>query len=234
MLRSGCLAGEFKIGFYNSAATLEVMTLLADPELERLSHSPLLPEIVASLLQRVQAEKTRRIRFYEEMTPEQKIEFIDGSVVLHSPARNAHLVATLNIATSLKMFLREAPTGGRVRVEKCLCVFPRNDYEPDIVYFGPDKARDFTPEMMRFPVPDFVVEVLSESTEANDRGVKFVDYAARGVVEYWIVDADKTVVEQYVAKDGQFELRTKSSNGQVVSVAIPGFAVEIGSIFADA
>lgn len=211
------------------------MTSLAEPELvERLSHSPLLPEIVDSLIQRLQTEKTRRVRFYEEMTPEQKVEFIEGSVVLHSPARNAHLVATLNIATALKSFLKDAPTGGRVRVEKCLCVFPRNDYEPDVVYFGPDKARKFTPEMMRFPVPDFVVEVLSESTETNDRGVKFIDYAAHGVAEYWIVDSDKAVLEQYVGKDGRFELRTKSSNGQVESLAIPGFSIEIASIFADA
>ena len=29
---------------------------------------------------------------------------------------------------------------GLVHVEKALCVFNRNDYEPDIVFFGPDKA----------------------------------------------------------------------------------------------
>ncbi len=40
----------------------------------------------------------------------------------------------------------------------------------------------------KFPAPDLIVEVLSESTEANDRGIKFEDYAAHGVVEYWIVD----------------------------------------------
>jgi Uma2 family endonuclease len=198
-----------------------------------LLHDPLLLEIVDSLSARLREEKERRARFYQEMTPEQKVEFIAGEVLMHSPAKNAHLIATLNLATALKNFLTANPTGGRVRVEKCLCVFPRNDYEPDVVYFGLEKARGFSPGMTRFPVPDFVVEVLSESTEANDRGVKFDDYAAHGVAEYWIVDAERRVIEQYAARDGRFELLTKSTNGRVVSTAIAGFSLDVESAFTD-
>ncbi len=209
------------------------MTMLQESEWEHLRHSPLLPEIVENLSQCLRDEKARRAQFYAEMTPEQKTEFIEGEVLMHSPARNAHLVATLNLATALKIFLSNHPTGGRVRVEKCLCTFPRNDYEPDVVYFGPEKARTFSAEMMRFPVPDFIVEVLSPSTEANDRGVKFVDYAAHGVAEYWIVDADRRVLEQYGEREGRFELLTKTNNGTVASIAIAGFSVDVGAIFAD-
>ena len=86
---------------------------------------------------------------------------------------------------------------------------------------------------MRFPVPDFVVEVLSQSTEANDRGVKFVDYAAHGVAEYWIVDADKRVLEQYGEREGRFELLTKTNNGTVASIAIAGFSMDVTAVFAD-
>ncbi len=199
-----------------------------------LLRDPLLPEIVDSLAARLCEEREKRTRFYAEMTPEQKVEFIEGAVVMHSPARNSHLIATLNIATALKNFLTTNPTGGRVRVEKCLCVFPRNDYEPDIVYFGPEKARAFSPGMMRFPVPDFVVEVVSESTEGRDRGVKFVDYAAHGVTEYWIIDAERRVIEQYTASEGQFGLQTKTTNGRVHSVAVEGFSLDVESAFADA
>ena len=59
----------------------------------------------------------------------------------------------------------------------------RNDYEPDICFFGVAKAAQLTPDQMRFPVPDLVVEVLSETTQAVDRGVKFDDCAAHGVAE---------------------------------------------------
>jgi len=62
-----------------------------------LRHSPQLVEVVDVLQHQLDEEKIRRRRFYEEMAPEQKIEFIDGDVVLHSPARNKHLDATKHI-----------------------------------------------------------------------------------------------------------------------------------------
>lgn len=39
--------------------------------------------------------------------------------------------------------------------------------------------------------------MLSHSTEQRDRGVKFEDYAAHGVGEYWIIDAQAQAVERY-------------------------------------
>jgi Uma2 family endonuclease len=74
---------------------------------------------------------------------------------------------------------------GTVKNEKCLCVFPRNDYEPNIVFFGREKADGLLPDTLKFPVPDLIVEVVSSSTEDRDRGVKFEDYEASDVGEYW-------------------------------------------------
>ena len=86
---------------------------------------------------------------------------------------------------------------------------------------------------MRFPAPDFIVEVLSESTEKNDRGVKFVDYAFHGVREYWIVDPKRKTVEQYLLEEGEteFTLFEKLSHGTVISKAIEGFEISLDQIF---
>ena len=59
----------------------------------------------------------------------------------------------------------------------------RNDFEPDIVFYGAEKAAALRPDQTTFPPPDLIVEVLSESTEARDRGIKMEDYAAHGVRE---------------------------------------------------
>ena len=181
--------------------------------IEPLRNSPHLRTAVARLQREITEEQARRERFYEEMTPEQKVEFIHGNVVLHSPARNRHLDATMRLATVLKTYVGLKKLGV-VKVEKCLCVFPRNDYEPDVVFFGRAKADDFTPETMKFPVPDLAVEVLSESTEARDRGVKFEDYAANGVEEYWLVDTSSNTLEQYLlGSQGEYALHMKSTSG---------------------
>jgi len=118
-----------------------------------------------------------------------------------------------------------------VKVEKCLCIFPRNDYEPDIVFFGREKSASFGDGTLKFPVPDLVVEILSPSTEERDRGVKFEDYAANGVGEYWIVDADASVIEQYILKGESYELLQKTSSGRLKSHVISGFECEVAAFF---
>jgi Uma2 family endonuclease len=195
-----------------------------------IQSSPFLPEVVDRLSSMLAAERQRRNKFYEEMTPEMKVEFIDGEVILHSPARNQHLDVTYNVATLVGSYVR-LKNLSEVKIEKCLVVFPRNDYEPDIVFFGPAKAATLKQDTMKFPVPDLIVEVLSESTEERDRGVKFQDYEAHGVQEYWIVDAGRGLIEQHVLAGERYELRMKSGSGTLVSEAIPGFQSPVEAFF---
>lgn len=198
--------------------------------LQPIRSSPFLPEVADLLFRELEVEKQARARFYKEMTPSEKVEFIGGKVVMHSPARNLHLDVTKHILQILDLHIRTHALG-EIKCEKCLCVFPRNDYEPDLVFFGKDKASGFELDTVKFPVPDFIVEVLSESTENRDRGVKFEDYAAHGVDEYWIVDAEKSIVEQYLLKNGEYFLETKTSNGEIRSRAIEGLKAPVRAFF---
>lgn len=120
---------------------------------------------------------------------------------------------------------------GYVGFEKIMVSLTRNDYESDICYFNKEKASQFKPDQMRFPAPDFVVEVLSNSTVANDRGVKFEDYAAHGIVEYWIVDPDEETIEQYELREDAYELVVKVKAGQIDSLVIPDFTIPVRAVF---
>ncbi len=198
--------------------------------LAEIRRSPRLPEIVDELQADLRKENERRKQFYQEMTPDEKVEFIDGEVLLHSPAKLMHLTVTKWIAVLLNTYV-DLHELGVVAVEKCLVVFPRNDYEPDVVFFSNAKAASLSPDTMKFPVPDLVVEVLSKSTQDRDRGVKFEDYQNNGVGEYWIVDADRGLVEQYVLVGETYELRMKSATGLLQSQVIQGFATEVSAFF---
>lgn len=210
---------------------IKLMTSL-ESILEPILHSPRLPEAVELLTQKIEAEKALRKKFYEEMTPSQKVEFIDGEVVLHSPARNEHLDATGLLFRVMGAFV-DSKDLGTVKSEKCLCVFPRNDYEPDIVFFGPGKSGQLNRKTLKFPVPDLAVEVLSDSTEKNDRGVKFEDFAANGVDEYWIIDAEARRVEQYRldSQTGDYTKVFDANEGAIDCQTIPGFSIPVSSIF---
>jgi Uma2 family endonuclease len=198
--------------------------------LEPILHSPRLEEITAILEQKMAEERVLRRKFYEDITPSMKAEFIGGEVVFHSPARNVHLDVTMFISTLLHIFVAKHGLG-TVKSEKCLVVFPRNDYEPDVVFFGPEKTAALLPETMQFPIPDLVVEVLSESTEARDRGVKFEDFACHGVREYWIVDAEAQVIEQYMRRGESLSLAMKSGSGSLRCEAIPGLVLPVEALF---
>ena len=203
-----------------------------NPLLEPIFKSPQLPDLVTELQEAWAAEQDRRRQFLNEITPSMKAEFIEGEFVMHSPARARHLSSVGNIYSSLWGFTKDRLLG-QTFVEKCLVSLTRNDFEPDVVWFSEEKASEFDDDQMRFPAPDFVVEVLSESTEKNDRGVKFTDYALHGVQEYWIVDPKKKTVEQYVLEGGQkeFTLFEKLSHGTVISQVIEGFEIALDDIF---
>ncbi len=84
---------------------------------------------------------------------------------------------------------------------------------------------------MKFPPPDFVAEVLSPSTEKNDRFDKFMDYAAHGVGEYWIIDPAGKTIEKYVLESGVYELSLKVRAGMIHSDVVDGFKVPARAVF---
>jgi Uma2 family endonuclease len=201
--------------------------------LEPIIRSPEFPKLIDQLQQIWSEEQQRRAKFREELTPEMKAEFIEGQVVMHSPARNIHLNATANLGTLLR-FYAEAKQLGMVAFEKALICLTRNDFEPDIVFFHKHRSASFTPHQMEFPAPDLAVEILSDSTAKRDRTLKLNDYAAHGVEEYWIIDADERFVEQYVlpAESATYELHAKLHAGDHLrSKVLPGFTIPIEAIF---
>jgi Uma2 family endonuclease len=127
-----------------------------DQLMEPIRHSPLLPRIVEELQLQIAKEQQVRTRFYKEMTPEQKVEFINGEVIFQPPAKNRHLIATGCIFSSMSLFV-DLNRLGTVKSEKCLCSFPRNDYEPDVVFFGLKKSAQLHLDTLQFPVPDMIV-----------------------------------------------------------------------------
>jgi Uma2 family endonuclease len=186
--------------------------------------------IVRELEAALEAEQKKRQHFYESIDESKKMEFINGDIYFQSPAKLWHTQAVGNISQLLGAYV-DANDLGIVGIEKLLISLSRNDYEPDVCFFAKAKSKTFVPKQMQFPSPDFVVEVLSESTERHDRETKFQDYAAHGVSEYWIVDPENETVEQYMHQDGEYELLLKSQDGHIKSVAVDGLSIPVRAIF---
>lgn len=189
--------------------------------------------IVQQAQERLKAEQVQRQEFYNQITADDKAEFVNGEIIFHSPVIKAHNEATGLLYILIHTYVN-AHDLGFVGVEKILIQLTRNDYEPDLCFFGTEKAASFTDQQLFFPVPDFIAEVLSKSsvkTIEHDTVTKFRDYEKHGVAEYWIIDPYDKTVSQYVLKDRKYDLLLKAGEGTIHAMAIPGLSLPIAAIF---
>ena len=179
----------------------------------------------------LEKESKRRRQFYKNLTDTEKAEFINGEILVHGPVTKEHNDATILLSTLISSFVAKYKLG-YIGILKLMVVLERNDYEPDICFFDKNKSKAFTEGQFLFPVPDFVVEVLSADTEKNDRTIKFQDYEANEVMEYLLIDPVKKVIELYrLNRTKKYELIIKSGEGTLKSKAIKGFSIAIEAIF---
>lgn len=199
--------------------------------LEKLKASPDMALLVDELQQTLRQEGKERQNFYEMIHENQKVEFINGKIVFQSPVKRQHWQVSMNLSALLHTYVKEKELG-EIGVEKVMIQLTRNDYEPDICFFSKEKAKLFTPDQMLFPAPDFIVEITSPSTEKIDRNEKFVDYAAHGIPEYWIIDPVQASIEQYILNQRNYQLRQKLiKSGILESEVISGFHLDLKLIF---
>jgi Uma2 family endonuclease len=192
------------------------------------------PRLYKQLHDLLETEKSRRKSFHDNLQnyEGQKVEFIAGEVMVHVPVKKRHADCKRRAMNLLSNYVYSQGLGF-VGDEKILVSLSRNDYEPDICFFTKERAASFTSEQTIFPAPDFIVEILSEGTAFKDRGIKFEDYAAHGVEEYWILDPVNETLEQYLLEKDTYHLAFKGDKGDISSQVIQGFSISTQALFDD-
>lgn len=197
---------------------------------EILDH-PEAPRMAEQINSALKKEKNARVKFREWLKDNVKAEFINGEIVMHSPVKRGHL----NVNSFLTHLLQTHASLydlGEVSSEKALIGLTRNDYEPDICFWNKERTSDFDDNTMVHPAPDFIVEILSKSTERYDRGIKFDDYAKHGVQEYWLVSYMKKTIEKFTLIKENYVLDKLYKSDEVIeSQVLRGFKIPVAAIF---
>jgi len=147
----------------------------------------------------MEAKSTRQRWTYSEFArlPSEgstRHEIIDGELCVTQSPTGRHQRIVTDMVTLLNVFVRSNDLG-EVFVSPLDVLFAEGDYlEPDILLVRNDRTHLVTDRGVEGP-PDLVVEVLSPSTAARDRGIKLERYRLYGVGEYWVVDPDGRTVE---------------------------------------
>lgn len=181
------------------------------------------------------AEQTRFTEdeyFERERRSEAKHELVNGLFVAMAGASPKHNAVAVNVATALKT---------RLRGQRCM-VFnsdQRVHVEATGLYTYPDvtvacDGLRFHPKYPDTLVnPKILVEVLSSSTEAYDRGAKFAHYRAiPSFVEYVLVSQEEEEkVEHYRRLDtGQWILTEYKGDASLELPAL-GLSIPLAEIY---
>ncbi len=121
----------------------------------------------------------------EQLSPNRKYEYLNGMAYLMSGGSVAHDRISRNIGYALDRQLRAGPCRA-FGVDVQVLLTTKKDNKKHYVY--PDAsvscdAADQRPENTLIESPRVVIEVLSPSTEARDRGVKFKAYQACSTIQ---------------------------------------------------
>lgn len=165
-----------------------------------------------------------RLRYADYLAIDQDspthVEFFDGEVFAMAGGTPEHALLTANVGGLLFAVLRGRPC--RVYAEALRIHIPARGEAayPDLkVICGDPVLAELDPQAATNPV--LIVEVLSDSTEAFDRGDKFHRYQAlSSLQDYVLVDQHAPLLELFHRNDDGTWTYTAAGPGQVL--ALPG------------
>jgi Uma2 family endonuclease len=167
-----------------------------------------------------------------ELGTEAKHELINGAIVAMAGASREHNAIAGNIVAALGALLKARrclvfPSDQRVHVEATgLFTYPDISVASDNLRFHP-KNRDTLLN------PCVLVEVLSDSTEAYDRGAKFAHYRAiPSLQEYVLVSQHEHKIEHYRRLEtGQWVLTVFEGDAAAADLPALGCALSLAEVY---
>lgn len=179
-----------------------------------------------------QQEPPREKMTYEEfldwVDEDTYAEWVDGEIIMMSPASDRHQDIVRFLTTLLSIYcetydlgiIRPVPFQMKTGAE-----LPGR--EPDVLFLHRDHL-DRRQETYLDGPADLVIEIVSPESLGRDRGDKFVEYEAGGVLEYWLIDPQREQAEFYrLGDDGRYRLVTPDAGGVYHSAVLTDFWLRV-------
>lgn len=160
-------------------------------------------------------------------------QLIEGELYM-SPSPNwRHQKISNRIEFAIQLYLQNNAIGELFHAPLDVILTETNVYQPDVLFFK-NSRKGILGERFIEGAPDFVVEILSESTARLDRDLKRKVYAREGVKELWFVDPEQKRIEifNFSASVSQ-PTHIHSGEAKFTSVTFPGLTFSCAEIFRD-
>lgn len=163
---------------------------------------------------------------------EVKLEFVDGVVYAMTGGTVEHARLSANVVGELRNAIGRghcAVFSGdlAIRVDET----NRTTYADAVVICGSDRVSEIDHNAITNPT--IIVEVLSPSTEASDRGEKFRHYQRlESLQEYVLITQGEPTVEVFQRQGNAWLLQTYGA-GESLELPSQGVTIEVDAIYAD-
>ncbi len=166
-----------------------------------------------------------------ERRAEYKSEYIDGCIVAMAGASRVHGLIAFNLAGELHGQLRERPCEafvGDMRVY--IPATGRYTYPDTVIACADIQFEDAHLDTLL--TPTVIFEVLSPSTEADDRGSKFAGYRSiPSLREYVLIAQDRPSVEHYLRQGEQWLLTAATDLDASVALPTIGCVLRLAEVY---
>jgi Uma2 family endonuclease len=162
--------------------------------------------------------------------PVRRHELLDGAYFVGPEASLRHQRAAFALGRLLLPSLAERPDLELFAHPGDIVLGDRTVVEPDLfVIPRPASAEVHWRDVGR---PVLIIEILSSSTAARDRGIKRRLYQQSGIPEYWIVDLDSRLIERWRPDDERPEI-LRDSLVWLPPWSSQGFQLDLPAFFAE-
>jgi len=159
-----------------------------------------------------------------------KHEYMQGQILAMAGASKAHVIITGNLSAQLINHLRGSgclayATDMKVRLPS-LNIF----YYPDFAITCDERDRVSEEDFILHP--RVIIEVLSDSTAAFDRGDKFADYQTiPELEEYLLIEQKKVIIEQYQRQSNNLWIPHIYHAGDLITINCINFSCPIEILY---
>lgn len=180
----------------------------ADYETLQALEKALKPQVYESEVRETSAyqaeKKSYTLEDYYGLPDDRRVELIDGKIYDMAAPTTGHQEVILRVSRQIADYIDSQKGKCRVWIAPVDVRLDRDDktmVQPDVLIVC---DKDKITRRCIMGAPDFVMEILSESTRSKDMYLKLRKYGAAGVREYWMADIERRkVVVYYFEKDSR-------------------------------